>query len=60
MTNKVEIRTIDIVVVTIIALSMLGSLVYGFFLLKENQKPDCWSQYSTENEAIQNCETPNE
>jgi len=35
---------------------MLASLVYGFFLLKEDQEKNCWSKYSTEYEAIQNCE----
>jgi hypothetical protein len=44
---------------------MVGSLVYGFFLLKENQKPaptptpvSCWEQYQDQGEeiAIQMCE----
>lgn len=35
-----------------LALIVIG--VGGFFLLQGND--DCWSKYSTENEAITNCE----
>lgn len=55
----------EIVVFALIVISMLGSLVYGFFLLKANQKPtptptpvSCWEQYEDQGEevAIQMCE----
>jgi hypothetical protein len=51
----------EIVVFILIVGAMLGSLVYGFFLLKDNQKPvpvSCWEQYedSGEDVAIQMCE----
>ena len=53
----------EIVVFALIVISMLGSLVFGFFLLKANQKPvpssvSCWEQYEAQGEetAIQMCE----
>jgi uncharacterized protein YneF (UPF0154 family) len=49
----------EIVVILAIVVSMIGSLIYGFFLLKEGQKQNCWDKYSTEQEAIQNCEGEN-
>lgn len=55
----------EIVAFVLIFGAMLGSLVYGFFLLKADQKPtptptpvSCWEQYEDQGEeiAIQMCE----
>jgi hypothetical protein len=59
----------EIVAFVLIVGAMLGCLVYGFFLLKENQKPtptplpfhtsvSCWKYYESQGEevAIQMCE----
>jgi hypothetical protein len=62
--NK-KITKKEIVAFVLIVCAMLGSLVYGFFLLKANQKPtptptpvSCWKQYESQGEeiAIQMCE----
>jgi len=51
----------EVIAFVLIVVAMLGSLVYGYFLLKENQKPaplNCWEQYEDQGEdvAIQMCE----
>jgi hypothetical protein len=57
MDEKVSVSPKELVVIAVIFISMIGSLVYGFLLLKENQnKKNCWEQYVTEQEAILNCE----
>lgn len=33
--------------------------VYGYLLLKEGQKENCWDKYPTEQQAIENCEGNN-
>lgn len=58
MTDKLTLK--ELAVIIAIVVSMLGSLIYGFFLLKEDQNQNCWDKYSTEQEAIQNCEGVNE
>jgi len=50
----------EILVISAILVSMLGSLIYGYFMLKADQQDNCWDKYSTEQEAIQNCEGENE
>jgi hypothetical protein len=63
--DEIMVTKKDLIVVVGIMVAMLGSLVYGFFLIKENQKPapspppmTCWEQYQDqgENVAIQMCE----
>jgi hypothetical protein len=47
----------ELLVISAIVVSMLGSLAYGFFALGVGKMPDnCWDKYSTEQEAIINCE----
>lgn len=46
----------EILVFAAIVAAMLGSLVYGFFVAKVGQVDNCWDKYSTEQEAILNCE----
>lgn len=45
---------------SVLVLAFIVSLVYGYALLKEGQKKDnCWDNYTTEQEAILNCEGVN-
>jgi hypothetical protein len=47
----------ELLVISAIVVSMLGSLVYGFFVMGVGNMPEnCWDRYSTEQEAIMNCE----
>jgi hypothetical protein len=51
----------EILVFAGIIVAMLGSLVYGFFVVGAGQMPEnCWDKYTTEQEAILNCEGENE
>lgn len=58
MPEKLTIK--EVLVIAAIIGSMFGSLAYGYFLLKENQvqkqTENCWDKYTTEHEAIVNCE----
>jgi hypothetical protein len=59
--NEIMVTKKDLIAIVAIMVAMLGSLVYGYFLLKENQKPaplNCWEQYEGQGEdvAIQMCE----
>lgn len=58
MPEKLTLK--ELVVIGLIIVSMLGSLVYGYFLIKQHQEENCWDKYSTEQTAIQNCEGVNE
>ncbi len=49
----------EVLVFAGIVVAMLGSLVYGFFVLEVGQLDNCWSKYTTEQEAILNCEGEN-
>ena len=49
--TKKQIRVFAAVVI-----AMLAALIYGFFVLEAGQMDNCWSKYSTEQEAILNCE----
>lgn len=60
MSDTVRITWKELLVIGGIIISMAGSLVYGYFLLKDDQKKNCWDMYSTEQEAILNCEGVNE
>lgn len=39
---------------------MIGTLLYGFLGLGVGKIENCWDKYSTEQEAILNCEGENE
>jgi len=55
MNDKVTVK--ELVVFGAIVVAMLGSLVYGFFVVGAGQLPEnCWDKYTTEYEAIMNCE----
>lgn len=41
-------------------IAMIGFLLYGFLAMEVGQMDNCWSNYSTEQEAIMNCEGKNE
>jgi hypothetical protein len=49
----------EIVVFAGIILAMVGSLLYGFLIAGIGQVENCWDQYTTEQEAIENCEGKN-
>jgi hypothetical protein len=51
-----EVTKKEIVVFLIIVAVMVGSLVYGFFLMKAGQQDNCWDNYTTEEQAILHCE----
>lgn len=46
----------EIVVFAVIVVAMIGSLVYGFFVAGVGKVDNCWDKYTTEREAIMNCE----
>jgi hypothetical protein len=59
--DRLDVTKKDIVAVIAIMVLMLGSLVYGYFLLKHEPKQPpmtCWDKYknSSEQIAIQACE----
>jgi hypothetical protein len=51
-----KITKTDIIVFASIFLAMIGTLVYGFFFAGVGKVDNCWDNYSTEQEAILNCE----
>ena len=52
---KVSVK--ELLVISAIVVSMLGFSVYGFFVMGVGNMPEnCWDKYSTEQEAIMNCE----
>lgn len=57
MTNEVSKKSI--IGFALIVAAMIGSLLYGFFLIKKSEPDNCWSHYTTENEAIMHCEGEN-
>ena len=46
----------EMLVFAVVVIAMLVTLIYGFFVLEAGQMDNCWSKYSTEQEAILNCE----
>ena len=54
--HQIKVSKRDIVVFALVVAAMLGSLAYGFLMLKKDEPVNCWDQYATENEAILNCE----
>ena len=51
-----KITKTDIIVFASIFLAMIGTLVYGFLFTDVAKVDNCWDNYSTEQEAIENCE----
>jgi hypothetical protein len=49
----------EVLVIVAIVVSMVGSLLYGFLVAGIGKIDNCWDKYSTEQEAIQNCEGEN-
>ena len=58
MNDKVTAK--EILVFAAIIVAMVGSLVYGFFFAGVGKIDNCWDNYTTEQEAILNCEGVNE
>ena len=54
MNDKVSKK--EILVFAGIVVAMLGALFYGFFFAGVGQVDNCWDKYTTEQEAILNCE----
>jgi hypothetical protein len=52
--DKVSVK--EIVVFLAIIVAMVGSLVYGFFVVGVGKMDNCWDKYQTEEAAIMNCE----
>jgi hypothetical protein len=46
----------DVLVFAGFVIAMLGSLIYGFFFAGAGQTNTCWNNYTTEEQAILNCE----
>jgi hypothetical protein len=46
----------DIIVFASIFFLMISTLLYGFFFAGVGKVDNCWDKYSTEQEAILNCE----
>lgn len=65
MNDKVSAK--EILVFAGIIVAMVGTLVYGFFVVGVGKMPEespsplsCWDKYQTEEAAIMNCEGENE
>jgi hypothetical protein len=58
MNDKVSKK--EILVFLGIIVAMVGSLLYGFFVAGVGKVDNCWDRYTTEQEAILNCEGVNE
>lgn len=65
--DKINITVKEIIAFIVIMGSMIGSLIYGYFLLKEDKAPapapmTCWEKYkdSPEQIAIDACEVHKE
>jgi hypothetical protein len=54
MNDKVSVK--EIVVFGAIIIAMIGSLLYGFFVVGVGKLDNCWDKYQTEEAAIMNCE----
>ena len=54
MDNKVSKK--EIVVFAAIIIAMVGFLLYGLLAMGVGKVDNCWDKYTTEQEAILNCE----
>lgn len=55
-----KVRPAEIFVFIGMFIAMIAFLLYGFFAMEIGQMDNCWDNYSTEQEAIMNCEGKNE
>ena len=58
MNDKVSKK--EILVFLAIIVAMVGSLIYGFFFAGVGKIENCWDRYTTEYDAIMNCEGEDE
>lgn len=58
MTDNISMK--ELLVFVAIVVAMLGSLLYGFLIVGIGKVDNCWDRYTTEQEAILNCEGVNE
>lgn len=57
MSEIVHIKKSYIVGISVLVLMFVASLVLGYSLLKDGQQEEnCWDKYTTEEQAILNCE----
>ncbi len=57
MSSNDKVSKKELLVLGAIVVAMIGSLVYGFFVVGVGKMPEnCWDKYTTEYEAIMNCE----
>lgn len=57
MSSNDKVSKKELLVLGAIVVAMVGSLVYGFFVVGIGKMPEnCWDKYTTEYEAITNCE----
>jgi hypothetical protein len=54
MNDKMSAK--EILVFAGIFVAMIGSLLYGFFVVGVGKMDNCWDKYQTEEAAIMNCE----
>ena len=55
MNDKMSVK--ELLVFAGIFVAMIGSLLYGFFVVGVGKMPEnCWDKYQTEEAAIMNCE----
>ena len=51
-----EVSKKEILVFAGVMVAMLAALIYGFFFAGVGKIDNCWDKYTTEREAILNCE----
>lgn len=54
MNDKMSVK--ELLVFAGIFVAMIGSLIYGFFVVGVGKVDNCWDKYYTEEQAILNCE----
>ena len=60
MSEVVHIKKSHVLGIVVLTVAFIFSLVIGYGLLKDGQKKEnCWDNYTTEQEAILNCEGVN-
>lgn len=57
MSDMVHIKKSHLLGISILVLAFVISLIVGYSLIKDNQQEEnCWDKYTTEEQAILNCE----
>ena len=51
-----EVTKKEILIFLAIGAAMIGALIYGFFFAGVGKVDNCWDKYTTEEQAILNCE----